>query len=90
MGDSVSSIPSRLRRGEAEVAFQQTSELVPVVGIDYVGPLPLELQKVTIFAAGISAGAGEPEAARAFIKYLASPAAAPAIAKSGLEPIASP
>lgn len=90
MGDSVRSIPSRLRRGEAEVAFQQISELVPVAGIDYVGPLPPELQKVTVFAAGISVGAREAGAARAFIKHLASSASAPAIAKSGLEPIASP
>jgi molybdate transport system substrate-binding protein len=74
-------------RGEAEIGFQQISELLPVAGIDLVGPLPPELQKVTVFAAGVATKAQQPEAARALIGYLTSPAAAPVIAKSGLEPI---
>jgi len=74
-------------RGEAEIAIQQISELLPVPGIDYVGPLPSEIQKVTIYAAGIASGSKEPDAAKALIKFLASPAAAPAITKSGLEPM---
>ena len=72
-------------RGEAEIGFQQLSELLPVAGIDVVGPLPPELQKITIFAAGIAANAKSPEAARALIEYLASPAAHGAIRESGLE-----
>jgi molybdate transport system substrate-binding protein len=76
-------------RGEAEIGFQQISELLPVPGIDYVGPLPAELQKVTVFSAGLAATAREPDAARALITFLASPAAAPAITKSGLEPVTS-
>jgi molybdate transport system substrate-binding protein len=76
-------------RGDAEIGFQQISELLPVPGIDYVGPLPREVQKVTVFSAGIASGAKHPDAARALIKFLASPDAAPAIQKSGLEPIAS-
>jgi molybdate transport system substrate-binding protein len=76
-------------RGDAEIGFQQISELLPVGGIDYVGPLPPEVQKVTVFSAGVGVGAKHPDAARALIKFLASPAAVPAIKKTGLEPVAS-
>jgi molybdate transport system substrate-binding protein len=73
-------------RGEAEIGFQQLSELLPVPGIQIVGPLPPELQKITIFAAGITTDARAPEAARALIQFLASSATYPVIRKSGLEP----
>jgi molybdate transport system substrate-binding protein len=76
-------------RGEAALGFQQMSELLPIPGIDVVGPLPPELQKVTIFSAGIVSSAKEPEAAKALIEFLASPASAAAIVKSGLEPMGS-
>lgn len=76
-----------IARGEAEIGFQQVSELLPIAGIDYVGPLPPEVQRVTVFSAGIAAGSKEPEAARALIKFLSSPAAAPVITRSGLEPV---
>ena len=74
-------------RGDAEIGFQQISELKPIAGIDLVGPLPSEVQKYTVFSAGIVAGDKEPDAARALIQYLASPAAAAAIRESGMEPI---
>ncbi len=74
-------------RGDAEIGFQQISELLPMPGIDYVGPLPPEVQKVTVFSAGIVVGTKEPDAAGALIKFLASPTAVPTIAKSGLEPV---
>jgi molybdate transport system substrate-binding protein len=51
-------------RGDAEIGFQQVSELLPISGIDYVGPLPDEVQRVTVFSAGIATGAREPEAAK--------------------------
>jgi molybdate transport system substrate-binding protein len=73
-------------RGDAELGFQQTSELMPVQGIDIVGPLPAEIQKVTMFSTGIATGAKEPEAAAALIKFLSAPTAADAIRKSGMEP----
>jgi len=72
--------------GEFEIGFQQISELRPVKGIDIVGPLPPGAQRVTVFAAGIPATATHPEAAKALIQWLASPAAYSAIKKSGLEP----
>jgi molybdate transport system substrate-binding protein len=82
-------VGAAVARGDAEIGFQQISELLPVAGIDYVAPLPAEVQRVTVFSAGIAVGARAPEAARALIKFLASLAAAPAIRKSGLEPVAS-
>jgi molybdate transport system substrate-binding protein len=73
-------------RGEVEIGFQQISELRPVKGIDLVGPLPPGAQRITVFAAGIPATAKQPEAAKALIEWLASPAAYAAIKDSGLEP----
>jgi molybdate transport system substrate-binding protein len=74
-------------RGEAEIGFQQISELLPVPGIDFVGPLPAEVQRVTTFSAGIGAAARQPAVARAFIEFLSSPAAARAIERTALENI---
>ena len=74
-------------RGEAEIGFQQMSELLPVPGIAHVTPLPPEVQKMSVFSAGVAMSTRDSDAARAVIKFLASPEAAGAIAKSGLEPI---
>ena len=76
-------------RGEAELGFQQISELRPVQGIDIVGPLPEPLQKITVFSAGIATASKEPEAGKTLIKFLSSPAARDEIVKSGMEPIAA-
>jgi len=73
-------------RGETELAFQQVSELLPVPGIDLVGPLPDEIQKITTFCAGLQKTAREPAAAREWLNFIKSPAAAGAIRKSGMEP----
>jgi molybdate transport system substrate-binding protein len=75
-----------IAKGEAEIGFQQVSELIHEPGIDYLGPLPADLNKVTVFAAGIHSGAREPAAAKTLIQYLTSPAAAPAIKHHGMEP----
>ena len=72
--------------GEFEIGFQQISELKPVKGIDIVGPLPPGAQRVTLFSAGIPTTAKHPEAAKALIRWLASPAAYAAIRNSGLDP----
>ena len=76
-------------RGDAEIGFQQVSELKPVEGIDIVGPLPDELQKITVFSAGIASVSKEPDAGKALIRFLASPAARGEIVKSGMDPIAA-
>ena len=74
-------------RGEAEIGFQQMSELLPVPGIAHITPLPPEVQKVSLFSAGVAASTADSELAYSVIKYLASPEAARVITKSGLEPI---
>jgi molybdate transport system substrate-binding protein len=77
-------------KGEAEIGFQQISELKPVKGIDIVGPLPAELQKITVFSAGIATGSKQPDAGKALIQFLStSPAAKDELAKSGLDPVAA-
>ena len=93
MKDKAKKVPATpvaeiVARGEAEIGFQQISELKPVAGIDIVGPLPDDLQKVTVYSAGIAAASKEPEAGKALINFLTSPAARETIVNSGLEPIA--
>jgi len=73
-------------RGEAEIGFQQVSELIHVPGITYVGPIPAELQPGFSFAGVITKNAQQPEAASALLRFLSSPDAAPAILKAGLAP----
>jgi molybdate transport system substrate-binding protein len=73
-------------RGDAEIGFQQVSELLPVKGIDYLGPLPAEINEITVFSAAVHKTAGPTDAARALLKYLTAPEAAPMIRKTGMEP----
>jgi molybdate transport system substrate-binding protein len=77
-------------RGEAELGFQQISELRLVQGVEVIGPLPAEVQRVTIFSAAAGAGSANPAGGRALIAFLASPAASAAIARSGMDPISPP
>jgi molybdate transport system substrate-binding protein len=77
-------------RGEAEIGFQQVSELIHVSGITFVGTLPAEVQPVTFFAVALANTVQQPRAASALIRFLASPEAAPAIAKAGLKPLSEP
>jgi ABC-type molybdate transport system substrate-binding protein len=72
-------------RGDAELGFQQISELLPIEGIGYVGPLPDEAQRVSTFSAGLAVGSRAPAAARELIAFLASPALGPVVEKYGLE-----
>jgi molybdate transport system substrate-binding protein len=74
-------------KGDAEIGVQQISELLPVPGIEIVGPLPAELQKLTVFSAGLFAGANEPQAAKALVALLTSPSARPVYQRKGLEPV---
>jgi molybdate transport system substrate-binding protein len=73
-----------IARGEVDMGVQQISELRAVEGVDYVGPLPGELQKTDIISAAVSQDAKAPEAARAFVAFLSSPTAIQAISDSGL------
>ena len=72
-------------KGGAEIGIQQISELLPVAGIEIVGPLPAALQKITTFSAGVLTAAKEPAAAAALLKFVA--AESPRLLKQkGLEP----
>ena len=73
-------------RGDAEIAFQQVSELLPVPGIELVGPLPPDIQQITVFSAGLHVRAPSPDAARALVEFLTAPAAATVIRRKGMEP----
>lgn len=73
--------------GEVELAVQQIPELLPVTGIDFVGPLPMELQLYTVFSAGIGNACKEQAAAKAFVNSLTAPSAVPLFQANGLEPI---
>jgi ABC-type molybdate transport system substrate-binding protein len=74
-------------RGDAELGFQQISELLPIEGLDFVGALPDEAQRVSTFSAGIAVGARNPEAARELVAFLASPALGPVVEKYGLDQV---
>ncbi len=73
-------------RGEAELAIQQISELLPVAGIELVGPFPAELQVFTVFSAGLGANAKETAGAQALIDFLSAQKTNPLIKAKGLEP----
>jgi molybdate transport system substrate-binding protein len=73
-------------RGEAEIGFQQMSELLPVPGIDIVGPLPAEIQVVTVFSGGVHVAAKEGDAARAWLDFIRSPQSAAVLRKHGMDP----
>ena len=73
-------------RGEVELGFQQLAEMLHLPGIDIVGPLPPEVQLVTIFSAGVCTGSMRPEAATALLGFLASPDAEVVKRRHGLEP----
>ena len=76
-----------LATGQAELGFQQVSELVHVSGIQFLGPLPAELQRYTIYSGAAHSRAPQPEAARAFLKVLRQPETAAVVKKSGMEPL---
>jgi molybdate transport system substrate-binding protein len=74
-------------RGEADIGFQQVSELIRVPGITFVGTIPAEVQLITLYAGVLAKSAQQAEAAVALIRFLASPEAAPVISKAGLVPM---
>jgi molybdate transport system substrate-binding protein len=78
-------VGSIIASGEVEIGFQQVSELSHFPGVDYIGPLPADVQYVTVFASGIATGGKESDAAKALVKFITAPAAAPAFKKRGME-----
>jgi len=79
-------VASLIARGEADLGIQQLSELVGQPGIEIVGPLPPEIQAITVFSAGVSVTCADFEAARAFVAYLASTETGDAKRRHGMEP----
>ena len=73
--------------GDADIAVQPVSELVCEAGLDFLGPIPAELQLVQTFSAAIVAGSKEVDASRALLAFLASERAAAAIRKNGMLPV---
>jgi molybdate transport system substrate-binding protein len=73
-------------RGEADLGFLQVAELLPVKGIEFLGPLPADIQEMTAITAALSKTAGSADAAKALLKFLTSPDAASAKKKTGLAP----
>ena len=79
-------IAELMARGDADLGFHQVSELVHAKGIDYLGPLPADIQNITVYSAGLHTAAPAPDAAKALVKFLIAPEAAPMIKKIGMEP----
>jgi molybdate transport system substrate-binding protein len=73
--------------GEAEIGLQQVSELLTNPGVDVIGMLPADLQQTTIYSAGITTSAKQPDAARALIHALTAPSAKPIFKAKGLDPL---
>jgi molybdate transport system substrate-binding protein len=90
--DKVKQTPSGVQvgevvaRGEADLGFQQVSELLHLKGIHYLGPLPADIQHITVFSAGLHTAATAPDAAKALVKFLTGAEAGPIIRKTGMEP----
>jgi molybdate transport system substrate-binding protein len=80
-------IGEMIARGDAALGFQQVTELMHAAGVRYLGPLPVELQNYTVWSAGVHAQSAQADAARAFARALAAPAAAAALRRSGMEPM---
>jgi len=72
-------------KGEVDLVAHQISEIIPVKGVTLVGPLPKDLQKVTVYSAGLAARSTAPEAARAFITFVTQPSFKTKFAEAGLD-----
>jgi len=72
--------------GDVEIGMTQISEILPYANAELVGPLPSEVQSYTYFSAAVSAASREADVAKAFIKFLAAPAALAVIKAKGMEP----
>jgi len=75
----------KVASGEVELVVHQISEILPVKGVVLAGPLPPNLQKITVYSAGLAARSASPATARAFIAFLAQPAFKAKFAAAGLD-----
>lgn len=80
-------VASVVARGDVEIGFQQISEILPIEGVEYAGPIPEALQKVTTFSTGLLHRATNREDAKTLMTYLSSREVAETIAKTGLAPV---
>lgn len=72
-------------KGEADLVITLVSEILPIAGIELLGPLPAAFQNYIVFAAGVGSKAQNPEAARALVAFLSSPGAAAVLSAKGIE-----
>ncbi len=79
-----------IARGEAQLGFQQLSELKPVQGIDIIGLIPDQAQQMTLYSAAVVSRSGYPQEAQALLDYLLTAPAQKAIEQSGLKPVKHP
>nr|WP_216862565.1 substrate-binding domain-containing protein [Polynucleobacter sp. Tro8-14-1] len=80
-------VASVVARGDADLGFQQVSELLPIPGVDFIGELPQEAQKTVLFSAGITSNTQNLDASKDLIVFLASTKAVDTIQKAGLKPV---
>jgi len=78
-------VGSLVASGAVELGFQQLSELKNLSGIEVIGPLPPEIQTLTVFSGGVAAACGAPDSARALLSYMASPEASTIKQRHGME-----
>jgi molybdate transport system substrate-binding protein len=77
--------PEAVARGEAELVITLVSEILPVKGVDLIGPLPPDFQSNVMFAAGVSTHAADARSAKAWIEYITSAALAPILKARGMQ-----
>ena len=74
-------------RGESEIAIQPVSELLHAAGVDFVGPIPPEIQYISVFSAAVVTGSKDPPASKRLIAFLSTQNAKKAMKNHGMEPI---
>jgi molybdate transport system substrate-binding protein len=84
-GDRPESVFDGVANGEIELQIGQITEIVIAPGVDLVGPLPPDIQNVSVLAAGIAAASKDPDAARAFVSFISSPASAAVLKANGFQ-----
>ncbi len=84
---SAERVAAVVARGDIEIGFQQISEILPIEGAQLVGPIPSELQKITVYSGAITVNARNPIAAERLLEFLSSEGVAEMISSTGLDPL---